>query len=110
MTGTIDASFEELMKYLHDYVQESLKSDYLEETLAKYDTFSFLEQYNVGLDLGLNDGDPAASNVYALDLLEALRPKLLAQFKVMVSDHTIPPPPNLDSHWDPLDRKWLPNR
>jgi len=108
MTEPIDASFEELMVYLSEYVKESMKSCYLEETLAQYDTSSLsaLEQYHTGLDLSLNDGDPAASNVYSLDLLEELRPKLQAQFNTLVSDHTIPPPPNLDSRWDELNRKW----
>jgi len=108
MTRTIDVSFEELMHYLNDYVKEVLKSDYLEETLAHYDasSLSALEQYHTGLDMSLNDGDPAASNVYALDLLEVLRPKLLAQFNTLMSDHTIPSPPNLDARWDELNRKW----
>jgi len=112
MTGrsTIDASFDDMMGYVSDYLKESVKSQHLERALDKYDlddhSFGVYEQYDIGVDLLRNDGDPTVWYGYYLGLLAALKVKLQSQFSTLVSDRSIPLPPNLDSRWDDFNRKW----
>lgn len=102
----IQASFDQLINYTYDYFKESLKSDYLERSLAYYDESSFPEQYHIGVDLHRNDGEPCASNKCARLALEALKPKLFSLFRTLMLDPTVPPPPSLDSCWDEDERAW----